>query len=234
MSPQVLASRARKNLSLTYFIVMDIILFGMQGSGKGTQGKILAERYNLVVFDMGSALRNMIASGSELGNTIKVTVEAGNLVSDDIIMAVVKEFLEKEAGDKDILFDGIPRTMNQAQKLLAILAEYGRNPFALHVKISEKEAVERLTKRRMCVNCKEIYPAFYKGDHCSECGGDLVTRSDDTNLDSVKTRLFNFQNETMPVIEDFYKKDRLIEVDGEQAIPDVTEEMIEKAGYLFD
>jgi adenylate kinase len=212
---------------------MDIILFGMQGSGKGTQGKILAERYGLKVFDMGSALRAMIASGSDLGNQIKDTVEAGNLVSDDIIMQVVERFLEAEAEGHNVLFDGIPRTMNQAEKLLALLKDHGRDAFALDIKISEDEAIERLTKRRMCVNCKEIYPAFYKGDSCSECGGKLVIRSDDSNLGSIKQRLRNFARETMPAIEDFYKRDRLIEVDGEQAIPDVTEEMIDKAGYLF-
>lgn len=212
---------------------MDIIMFGIQGSGKGTQGKILAERYGLKVFDMGSALRGMIVSDSELGNRIKDTVESGNLVSDDIIMEVVERFVETEGEGDNILFDGIPRTMTQAQKLLAILDAHKRDAFALEIKISEKEAIERLTKRRMCVNCKEIYPAFFKGDKCSECGGDLITRSDDSNLDSIRQRLHNFELETKPVIEDFYKRDRLIEVDGEQAIPDVTEEMIEKAGYLF-
>lgn len=212
---------------------MDIILFGMQGSGKGTQGKILAERYGLKVFDMGGALRSMIASGSGLGNLIKDTVESGNLVSDEIIMKVVEQFLEGEAKGQNVLFDGIPRTMNQAEKLLALLSSHGRDAFALDIKISEKEAIERLTKRRMCVNCKEIYPAFFKGDTCSECGGDLITRSDDSNLDSINQRLQNFSAETKPVIEDFYKRDRLIEVDGEQDIPDVTEEMIDKAGYLF-
>lgn len=212
---------------------MDIILFGMQGSGKGTQGKILADRYKLSVFEMGGALRHMIASGTELGNTIKATVESGDLVSDDIIMQVVEDFLNGEGKGHNVLFDGIPRTVNQSEKLLALLAEHGRDAFALHIKITEQEAVERLTQRRMCSNCKEIYPAFFKGEACSECGGELVTRSDDSNLDSIRKRLDNFVNETMPVIEAFYKRDRLIDVDGEQAIPDVTEEMIEKAGYLF-
>lgn len=212
---------------------MDIILFGMQGSGKGTQGKILAERYGLKVFDMGSALRSMITSGNELGNLIKDTVESGNLVSDEIIMKVVEKFLAGEVKGQNILFDGIPRTMNQSGNLLALLSGHGRDAFALDIKISENEAVERLTKRRICVGCKEIYPAFFKGDTCSECGGNLVTRSDDSNLDSIKQRLHNFELETKPVIEDFHRRDRLIEVDGEQAIPDVTEEMIEKAGYLF-
>lgn len=212
---------------------MDIILFGMQGSGKGTQGKILAERYRLKVFDMGNVLRSMIASGGELGNKIKGIVEAGYLVSDDIVMEMVQNFLVNEAKGTPVLFDGIPRTMNQAEKLLALLGSMGRDAFALDIKITEKEAIERLTKRRMCVKCKEIYPAFYKGSTCSVCGGELITRTDDSNLDSIQQRLNNFKNETMPVIDLFYKKDRLIEVDGEQEIPDVTEEMIDKASYLF-
>jgi len=212
---------------------MDIILFGMQGSGKGTQGKILAERYGLKVFEMGGAIRAIIASNSELGNSIKSTVEAGNLVSDDIIMQVVENFLNGEGVGENILFDGIPRTLNQSDKLLSLLSAHGRKAFALDIRISEKEAIDRLTKRRICKACKEVYPAFFKGVSCSECGGELVSRSDDTNLDSIKTRLKNFQNETLPVIRNFYGRDRLIEVDGEQAIPDVTEEMIDKAGYLF-
>ncbi len=212
---------------------MEIILFGRQGSGKGTQGKILAERYALKVFEMGGALRSIISSGSELGNLIKNTVDAGHLVSDEIIMKVIKNFLSSEPKDQNILFDGIPRTMHQAEKLLELLDSYGRDAFALEIKISESEAIDRLTKRRICTRCKEVYPAFYKGKTCSECGGDLISRSDDSNLDSIHQRLKSFKIETRPVIEFFYKKDRLIEVDGEQNIPDVTEEMIEKAGYLF-
>jgi len=192
----------------------------------------LAEKYDLTVFEMGGVLRAMIASGSELGNQIKATVESGDLVGDEVIMQVVEKFLAAHEGHS-VLFDGIPRTMNQSDKLLALLTSHGRDAFALNIKISEHEAIERLTKRRMCVNCKEVYPAFYKGASCSECGGELVSRSDDSNLDSINQRIHNFKTETMPVIEHFYSRDRLIEVDGEQAIPDVTEEMIEKAGYLF-
>jgi adenylate kinase len=212
---------------------MDIILFGMQGSGKGTQGKILAEKYGLKVFEMGGALRSIIASGSELGNKIKSTVESGNLVSDDIVMEVVENFLANEARGMQVLFDGIPRTVNQAEKLLTLLSAHGRDAFALNIKISEKEAIKRLTSRRICINCKEVYPAFFKSGVCSVCGGKLISRTDDSNLDSIHQRLHNFEVETLPVIELFYKKDRLIEVDGEQDIPDVTEEMIDKASYLF-
>lgn len=213
---------------------MDIILFGMQGSGKGTQGKILAERYGLRVFDMGSQLRNMIDSGTELGNRIKNIVERGDLVDDNTIMEVVNTFLNTLSAEDQMVFDGIPRTMMQANKLLELLKQHKRETFALLVKISENEAIKRLTQRRVCSQCKEIYPAFYKEEKCAECGGELITREDDSNLDAIKKRLENYQKETKPVIDHFYSIDRLIEVDGEQSIPDVTEEMIEKAGYLFE
>ncbi len=212
---------------------MDIILFGKQGSGKGTQGKILAERYGLRVFDMGSELRHMIESATPLGEKIKEIVESGNLVDDNSIMDIVENFLKSLTAKQSVLFDGIPRTITQAERLLVLLKAHERDSFALLVKISEEEAVKRLTQRRVCSGCKEIYPAFYKGDECAKCGGVLVTRKDDSNLDSIMQRLKNYEKETKPVIDHFYSIDRLIQVDGEQSIPDVTEEMIDKAGYLF-
>jgi adenylate kinase len=123
--------------------------------------------------------------------------------------------------------------MHQSEQLLGLLKANQREVFGLLVKISEKEAIKRLTQRRICSGCKAIYPAFYKGETCSECQGALVTRQDDTNLDAIKQRLQNYQDETKPVIDYFYNTDHLIEVDGEQSIPDVTEEMVDKAGYLF-
>ena len=208
-------------------------MFGKQGSGKGTQGKILAERYGLRVFDMGSELRHMIESATPLGEKIKEIVESGNLVDDNSIMDIVENFLKSLTAKQSVLFDGIPRTITQAERLLVLLKAHERDSFALLVKISEEEAVKRLTQRRVCSGCKEIYPAFYKGDECAKCGGVLVTRKDDSNLDSIMQRLKNYEKETKPVIDHFYSIDRLIQVDGEQSIPDVTEEMIDKAGYLF-
>ena len=212
---------------------MDIILFGIQGSGKGTQGKILAERYGLKVFDMGSGLRHIIESGTLLGDKIKDIVESGNLVDDDSIMGIVENFLKDLPAKQSVLFDGIPRTLAQAERLLALLKTHNRDSFALLVKISQEEAIKRLTQRRVCSGCKEIYPAFYKSSECAKCKGVLITRKDDSNLESIMQRLQNYDKETKPVIDHFYSIDRLIQVDGEQNIPDVTEEMIDKAGYLF-
>jgi adenylate kinase len=211
---------------------MDILLFGIQGSGKGTQGKVLADRYNMKIFEMGGQLRKIIESGSPLGLKIKGIVDSGNLVDDDTIMEVVEDFVSKMPADQTILFDGIPRTARQSEKLMNLLSKNKRNVFALLIKISQEEAIKRLTQRRICESCKGVYPPLYKGDKCQHCDGRLVTRHDD-NLESIKTRLENYQNETMPVIKSFYDIDHLIEVDGEQQVENVAKEVVEKVAYLF-
>ena len=211
---------------------MDLILFGMQGSGKGTQGKVLAERYGLKVFEMGAQLRQAIESESPLGQKIKATVEAGNLVDDDTIMEVVERFVAILNSDQQILFDGIPRTLRQSEKLLNLLAKNDRDAFAVLIKISQEEAIKRLTQRRVCQNCKAVYPPSHSSDQCKHCGGELAVRHDD-NLESIERRLQNYQNEPVPVIKSFYDQDHLVEVDGEQSIENVTKEMLEKVDYLF-
>lgn len=211
---------------------MDIILFGMQGSGKGTQGKVLAQKYDLKFFEMGGQLRKLIDSGSQLGEKIKDIVQAGNLVDDNTIMEVVENFLSGLPQDQAILFDGIPRTLKQSEKLLNLLSHNNRDAFAVLIKISEEEAIKRLTQRRICEDCKGVYPPSYKSDKCQHCGGKLIVRHDD-NIESIKRRLENYQNETVPVINSFYERDHLIEVDGEQSIENVTKEMVEKVDYLF-
>lgn len=211
---------------------MDIILFGRQGSGKGTQGSVLAEKYGLKFFEMGGQLRQIIDSGSPLGEKIKSIVTAGNLVDDDIIMEVVGQFIANIGQDQAILFDGIPRTVKQSEKLLSLLTANNRDAFAVLINISEEEAIKRLTQRRICKDCKGVYPPSYKAEECQHCGGELVMRQDD-NIESIKTRLATYRAETVPVIEGFSGRDHLIEVDGEQSVEKVADEMIEKVDYLF-
>lgn len=211
---------------------MDIILFGMQGSGKGTQGRILSEKYDLKIFEMGGQLRHIMASGSPLGQKIGSIVNAGNLVDDQTVMEVVAEFIAGLSNEDRILFDGIPRTLDQSDKLISLLSKGGRDAFAVLIKISEEEAIKRLTQRRVCESCKGVYPPSYNSDVCQHCGHKLIVRQDD-NLESIQRRLENYRNETVPVINSFYERDHLIEVDGDQAIEKVTSEMIDKVDYLF-
>jgi adenylate kinase len=211
---------------------MDIILFGMQGSGKGTQGKSLAAQYNLKVFDIGTQFRKEIQAGTSLGLSIKAPVESGHLVDDEIVMCVVEDVLSKVDPNQPLLFDGVPRTLSQVDKLLELLAKFGRDAFAVNIKISEGEGTLRLTKRRICPDCHGIYPPSYKEDKCEHCGGTLITRTDD-NPESIHRRIENYKKQTVPVIKTFYDRDRLIDIDGEQPIDVVTKEALEKVGYLF-
>ena len=211
---------------------MDIILFGMQGSGKGTQGKALAAKYNLKVFDIGTQFRKDIKAGTLLGLRIKEPVEGGHLVDDEIVMDVVEEVLITADPKQALLFDGVPRTLSQVDKLLELLSRHNRDAFAVNIKISEGEGILRLTKRRICPDCHGIYPPSYKASTCEHCGGTLITRADD-NPESIKRRIENYKKQTVPVIKSFYDRDRLIEVDGEQPIETVTREALDKVGYLF-
>lgn len=184
---------------------MDLILFGMQGSGKGTQAKLLAEKFNLTIFEMGSELRNMIASESELGLRIKQTVESGNLVDDETIMQVIDAFLDNATRDQSILFDGIPRTVGQSNMLLERLKNHGRDAHAVMINVSEDTAINRMMSRG---------------------------RQDDTE-EVIRRRLENYEKETVPVIDSFRENGKLVEVDGEQGIEQVASDLYDGIAPLM-
>jgi adenylate kinase len=199
---------------------MDLIFFGMQGSGKGTLGKAVAEKYGMKIFETGGELRKLSSEDTELGKKIKSIIEAGKLVSNEVVMEIVENFLNTLKDDSPILFDGIPRKVDQAKSLNALLDKHNRVYKGLLLKIEESTALKRLTTRRVCKDCKAVYPVFYTKDNC-ECGGELITRSDDTP-DSIKTRLQAFREETIPAIELY--QDILITIDGEPSIEEVEKE----------
>lgn len=199
---------------------MDLIFFGMQGSGKGTLGKAVADRYGMKIFETGSELRKLSHEESELGQKVKSIVEAGNLVPNEVVMEIVENFMDSLDHDAPILFDGIPRKATQAKSLNEVLDKHNREYKAVLLELSEETALKRLTTRRICKSCKAVYPAAYSEENC-ECGAALVTRSDD-NPEAIKTRLKNFQEETIPAIELY--KDKLIIIDGEPSIEDVRED----------
>lgn len=202
---------------------MDLIFFGMQGSGKGTLGKAVAERYGMQIFETGSELRKLSNEDSELGRKVKSIVEAGNLVSNEVVMEIVEDFMNKSGNGSPILFDGIPRKTTQAESLNEVLDRHNREYKAVLLELSEESALRRLTTRRICKSCKAVYPATYTEEKC-ECGETLITRSDD-NPEAIKTRLHNFSEETVPAIEMY--KDKLITIDGEPTIEEVRENTFE-------
>lgn len=212
---------------------MDLIFFGMQGAGKGTVGKLVAEHFNLKVFETGGALRALAQENSPLGHKVKEIIEAGHLVSNEVVMEIVEDFLNKLEPGAQVLFDGIPRKIEQAESLNALLDKNDRTYKAVLIKITEDTALTRLTTRKICSKCKKVFAADYKAETCDEpnCQAPLTTRSDD-NPESIKTRIEAFKNETLPAIALY--KDNLIEIDGEPSIEEVANLAIKALGPLFE
>ncbi|MFA6528191.1 MAG: nucleoside monophosphate kinase [Candidatus Gracilibacteria bacterium] len=203
---------------------MDIILFGMQGSGKGTQGKIFAERHGIQVFETGAELRKLASENSPLGKKVKEIIEAGHLVSNEIVMEIIENFMKTIKPGITVLFDGIPRKTDQAETFDALMKKLGRDFIGVLIEISEESAMKRLTTRRICGKCKEVYPVQYKKDSCEKCGGELITRKDD-NASAIATRLKAFQEETMPVIKKYQSENKMISVNGDQSIENVDKDL---------
>ena len=208
-------------------------MFGRQGSGKGTQGKYFADRYHLTPFVMGDELRKLATEDSELGKKVKSIIEAGHLVSDDVVMEIIENFINGLKPGTNVMFDGIPRKIGQAEKFDALMEKNHRNTKGVILNISEETAIRRLTSRRMCSQCKAIFPANYDKPFCKTCGGTLESREDDSNMDSIRNRLNAFNNETMPVIERYRKEGKLIELNGEPDIDQVNTEAFPKLDPFF-
>jgi len=141
---------------------MDIVLFGIQGSGKGTQGKIIADKYQMRIFETGAELRRLAKEDSSLGKKVKNLIEAGQLVPNEIVMEIIENFSKDFNKNEKVLFDGIPRKMEQAQSFDKLMKELNREFVCILMDISEKEAYRRLTTRRICEECKSVYPSTYE------------------------------------------------------------------------
>ncbi|MBT4055685.1 nucleoside monophosphate kinase, partial [Candidatus Peregrinibacteria bacterium] len=146
---------------------MDLIFFGMQGAGKGTVGKVVAEKLNLKIFETGGALRVLAQEDSELGKKIKSIIEAGHLVPNEVVMEIVEDFINKLEPGQSVLFDGIPRSIEQAESLNMLLSKHDREYKAVLIDITEETALERLTTRKLCSACKTVYPGNYESETCN-------------------------------------------------------------------
>lgn len=208
---------------------MDLILFGMQGAGKGTIGKAIADRYNLKIFETGGELRKLSHQDTPLAKKVKSIIDAGRLVPNEVVMEIVENFLKNLPANSNVLFDGIPRKMEQAESLNALLNKTGRTYKAVLLEIKEETALKRLTTRRICKVCKTVYPITFTADKCT-CGGELITRSDD-NPQAIHTRLEAFRYETIPAMNLY--KDNLIKIDGEPSIEEVEIKAFEVLDKIF-
>ncbi len=215
---------------------MKIIFIGAPGSGKGTQSREFIDKYGYVQLSTGDLLRGAIIQGSDLGILAKKFMDQGKLVPDEIMIGLVKNYLTAQS-EKSVILDGFPRTIAQAESLdLMLKSNADQIDKVIYFKINPQILVERLTGRRTCTNCSEIYHIKTKPGKasgvCDKCGGQVVQRPDDKE-DVIVERLAQFEKNTGPTIEYYRTKKTLFEIDGMQRPSIVFEEIKKSLGLLI-
>ena len=210
---------------------MRIVLLGAPGSGKGTQAKKLIEKYQIPQISTGDLLREAVSAGTELGRKAKATMDAGQLVSDDIVLGMIQERLGKPDAKGGFILDGFPRNIPQAQALDAMLARMGQPlQLSLLVDVDSDVLMKRITGRRSCGSCGAIYNVHFSvpatAGKCDKCGGALLHRSDD-NEDTVRSRLAVYEEQTAPLVSYYKAQGKLRTVRGVGGINDIFERMVE-------
>lgn len=196
----------------------NIILLGPPGAGKGTQAKRLVDERQMVQLSTGDMLREAKTSGSEMGLKVAAVMERGELVTDEIVIGLIREKLTGAAGG-GFIFDGFPRTLAQADALGALMAETGQSLDAvIEMRVDDAALVARITGRYTCGGCGAVYhdqtkPTAVAG-RCDGCGSDKMVRRADDNEDALRTRLMEYYKKTSPLIGYYYAKGALSAVDG--------------------
>lgn len=202
---------------------MNIILIGAPGSGKGTQSRRFIEKHGFVQLSTGDVLRAAIANKTETGLLAQSFMDQGKLVPDEVMIKLVEGYMDQQIG-KSVIFDGFPRTVAQAESLNEMLKKRASKiDYVINFKINPQILTKRLTGRRTCSKCGEIYHIETKpssqGAICEKCGGSLVHRPDDRE-EVISERLAQFERNTGPTVEFYRQQGSLVEVDSEQE-PDV-------------
>jgi len=192
---------------------MKLILLGAPGAGKGTVAKLLTKLDGSVQISTGDILRGAVAAGTELGKQAEAAMKAGDLVSDDLIMGIMGERLKEDDCKAGYLLDGFPRTIPQAEALKVLLADMGETlDCAVEIDVARDVILDRLTTRRTCTGCGEIYnvksnPPAVEGV-CDKCGEPVVQRDDETE-EAISNRLNVYNDQTAPLVG-FYKNEGLL------------------------
>jgi adenylate kinase len=211
---------------------MNIIILGPQGSGKGTQAKMLSEKLGLFYLEVGGLLRKEITKGTSLGEEIFSLVDGGKLVPDEVLLKVITPSLNEETFRRGIIFDGFPRIFSQIDILESKLNEFNAKiDRVILLNISRRESIRRLSARRNCPKCGRIYnlitlPPKIVGV-CDDDGAELITRKDETP-EAIEERLNIFEKESFPIVEYFQKQGLVIYIDGEQPIDVIFKQILEK------
>ncbi len=203
---------------------MRVIFLGAPGTGKGTQAQYFSKKYAIPQISTGDILRKAVQDGTELGKKAQVIMEAGELVPDDIIIGLVKERISQKDCENGYLFDGFPRTINQAESLDTMLSDRGPIDFVVYFDVNEKEIIKRLTSRRVCGQCGNVYSTLYNpppdSGICEKCGGKVIHRDDDSE-ETVKNRLAVYEKNTAPLKAYYDAQGKLKIIDGGLSVEQV-------------
>lgn len=200
---------------------MNLIIMGAPGAGKGTQAEIIAARENIPAISTGQILRDAMAAGTKLGKTAKGYVENGDLVPDEIVIGIVRDYLKSEACANGFILDGFPRSIAQAEALEKMGVEIDA---VLSIDVSDERIVARMSGRRVC-KCGASYHIDYKPSKvegiCDKCSSELYIRADD-KAETVLTRLHNYHAQTEPLLAFYNERGKLVRVEGQEEVEDTT------------
>ena len=204
---------------------MKIVMLGAPGAGKGTQAKMIAEKYSIPHVSTGDIFRANIKNGTELGKEAKSYMDKGELVPDELTVRILLDRVAQDDCRNGYVLDGFPRTIPQAEVLDTELTKMGdKIDFAINVEVPDENIVRRMSGRRACLKCGATYHIVHippvKEGICDKCGSELVLRDDDKE-ETVKNRLSVYHEQTQPLIDFYDKKGVLKEVDGTVASKDV-------------
>ena len=213
---------------------MRLVLLGAPGAGKGTQAKILVEKYGIPQISTGDLLRAAVAAGTPLGKEAKSYMDKGELVPDSVVLGMVEERLKQDDCKKGYILDGFPRNTKQAEALDSMLSSLNMAlTAALSVDVPFDDLMKRLTGRRTCKACGQMYNIYFnppkKEGVCDKCGGELFQRDDDKE-DTIKKRLEVYNAQTAPLIDYYKKKNILKSVAGTGSIDDIFKRVCDVLG----
>ena len=216
---------------------MNLILLGPPGAGKGTQAKIIETRSGANQLSTGDMLRAAVAAGTEVGLKAQEVMNRGELVSDDIVIAIISDAIDAPDCAQGFILDGFPRTVAQADALEGLMAEKHKTLDAVvEIRVDDEKLIKRITGRFTCGNCGEGYHDEFKLPRnegvCDECGKSDFKRRADDNEETVRKRLAAYHAQTSPLIEFYSAKAKLVSVDGMKDIDDVAAEIEAKLASM--
>ena len=213
---------------------MKLILLGPPGAGKGTQAKLMIDKWNIPQVSTGDILRAAVREGTELGIEAKGFMDSGELVPDRVVIGIIAERLREEDAAEGFILDGFPRTIPQAEALQEILDDLGRNiDHVISIEVDDEELVTRLTGRRMCKGCGESFHVVFnpsdKEGVCDRCSGELYQRDDDKEQ-TIRQRLAVYSDQTQPLIAFYEKQGKLRRIDGTGSIEEIFSRVVDASG----